>query len=307
MSSASVPAKTFNQKLREIKLALSGAVELTDREREIYAEQLIIAAYQKHYGKKLSKMELYSLGLNLVPTEIESDLRVMTGQCLAGEPVQYVIGTQAFLDHEYRVSRDVLIPRPESESLVSLAIDILKEKPPAFGIELGIGSGIISIELLARFPNLKMLASELTLGAAQIARDNANRILGTQNSEQRLQIRAVKHAQDIWEPFTEVGPVADFFISNPPYLKSENEAQARVVRTEPGEALFAPVDDPTYFYLRIAQRMTEFVKPGGYCFLEVPHERAKEILGIFSQMSGTARLIEDFTGRNRILTFLLSA
>lgn len=97
-----------------------------------------------------------------------------------GKLLQHLTGVQVFLDHEYEVGPEVLVPRPETEVLVRAAMDQLKE--PQFGLELGIGSGVISIELLSHFESLTILASELSAEARDLALRNRNRILASPSS-----------------------------------------------------------------------------------------------------------------------------
>jgi release factor glutamine methyltransferase len=185
------------------------------------------------------------------------------------------------------VGPEVLIPRPETEALVALAISELSE--PRLGLEVGVGSGAISIELLAKFPALRMVATELTEQAAACARANAAKILADPS---RLEIRMAQQGQ-VLEPLS--GLAADFLISNPPYLAERSELDEEVLRHEPHTALFAPEGDPLYFYRKIAETKVPRT------FLELPHERADAIRELLISHGWKAELHPDLTGRNRIL------
>lgn len=193
----------------------------------------------------------------------------------------------------------VLIPRPETEILVTQTIAVLKEQdqPPTLGLEIGVGSGVISIELLSQFPQLRMRASELMPEAKKVAEKNAERILGERESK-RLEIVLTGDPREVVEPFQ--GVRADFLVSNPPYLVSTSEeVDDEVLLHEPHVALFPPGEDPLFFYRVLAERASDLLVPQGYLFLEVPHERSSEIQDLFKKEECEIRL--DLTQRERVL------
>jgi release factor glutamine methyltransferase len=250
------------------------------------SEQLVSGAYRLVTGKSLNRSELLLRAREEYPAPAE--LERLARRRASGELLQHVLGYQTFLEHEYEVGPEVLIPRPETEVLVSLAIEKLRN--PVAGFEVGIGSGAISIELLSRFPSLKMTATELTEVAASRARANARKIL---TDPSRLEI-LMAFAEQVLEPFGERG--ADFLISNPPYLADPNEVDEDVIAHEPHTALFAPPRDPLYFYREIADVRVSRV------FLELPHERAEEIRKLFVEKGWRAELHQDLTARDRVLS-----
>ena len=187
--------------------------------------------------------------------------------------------------------------------LVQHAFAVLRHRaePATFGIEIGLGSGAISIELLAALPMLNMLASELTEAAVLRAGQNASRILG---SGGRLRIVRANEPLEVWEPFEKVmgtGLLADFVISNPPYLSSSDPIEGEVIRHEPATALFAPSADLIYFYRMIALHGARYVKPGGYAFMELAPERVSEVLAVFTAAGWQAEVHQDLAGRERVL------
>ena len=268
------------------------------------SEQLVRAAYFHATKRELQRIDLYVKESPAFPESASLVLIGFAQQRVNRVPLQYVIGNQAFLSHEYDVGPGVLIPRPETEVLVTSMIKDLAQRSdsPRLGFEMGVGSGIISIELLAHFPLLKMIGSELSATAAQHARKNAQKILGSKN-ESRLTILEVQNPLDVFEPFQSSisGEKADFLVSNPPYLKKSDCIDHEVFKFEPHEALFAPENDPLYFYRRIAEDAGEFVRPNGSLFLEIPHERASEIKKLFCNGLWCAQIQEDLTQRSRVL------
>jgi release factor glutamine methyltransferase len=295
------------------KAALEAARQVLGASNELVAkgtigaesETLVIAAYRAATGKLLSRAELYARIQDRYPDVAGDRLLAMAGTRAEGKPLQHVTGVQVFLDHEYDVGPDVLIPRPETEVMVSLAIEELRRRsaPPRLAAEIGIGSGAISVELLAAFPSLKIVATELTVEAMARARANASRILGEVPARERLRIARVGGPREVWQPLeAELGPgTLDLVISNPPYLAEGDPIETEVRAYEPGGALFAPVDDPLHFYRELASGAERYLRPGGMLLAELAPERAVQVLELFGGARWKARLIPDLTGRIRVL------
>jgi release factor glutamine methyltransferase len=220
-----------------------------------------------------------------------------------GRLLQHLLGSQVFLDHEYEVGPDVLVPRPETELLASIAIEELASLSHSLklGLEVGLGSGVLSIELLARFPALRMIASELTAEARARALSNANRILKEQLA--RLIVITPAEPSQVLEPFAAAmaGEKADFLISNPPYLAKTDPIDEEILRHEPHTALFPPID-PLLFYREIAAKGAALLKPEGAIFLEIAPERGAAVAELFDEAGWThLRIEQDLAGRDRIL------
>lgn len=290
---------TFAETLKSVARLLSEARRGASQDLiAAEAERIVSAAGHRTSAKPLSRMELYTRASEEAPAELTIIATRMAHERAAGSPLQYVTGSQAFLEHEYEVTRDVLIPRPETEVLVTEAFRVLSRGgEPKLGLEIGVGSGIISIELLSRFPTVEMIATDISIKAIEVARRNAKRILGPGAS--RLRLTPVD-SRNLWGPLArDSSEKPDFLISNPPYLMP-NEATEEVRTNEPKEALFPP-ENPLYFYTLIAEQAAFFLKEGGGVFLELPHERATRIQEIFTEAGWSATLIKDLTGRDRVL------
>ena len=281
---------TFREVLRELH---GSGVSLPE------AEQMLTAAHKVVSGVKLSRVELYS-------SERECDRRIreVAGEYararIAGKPLAYVLGVQEFLGHEYMISEGVLIPRQETELLVSVAAEELSTSSPLNGLEIGIGSGIISIELLSRLPGLKMLATEVSPAAAELAARNAESLLGARWAD-RLTVRVHSELFSVWPQSDSSGNMWDFVISNPPYLAATDDIAAEVIAHEPRLALFPQNMDPLHFYREIARSAYSSLRPHGLVFLELAHNRANETVKLFDINRWSCRLVDDLTGRKRIL------
>lgn len=215
-------------------------------------------------------------------------------------PQEYVRGERYFLNHTYKVNPHVLIPRFETEVLVIESLKRLKGIESPQIIEMGTGSGIISVELAKALPQAQVVATDVSLEAIHVARENAIQILGPLN-------RQIHFVQNLNPEFALRGVIAssvraDLIISNPPYLDfSEDDIAEDVLAFEPPQALTAPSVDSVFFYRRIMEEASEYLKPGGFVALEIPHERADLIESIFAQNGWIVEILRDLTDRPRVL------
>lgn len=299
--------ETFELALKMVREILSRNIELLKKGViDTESEQILTYAYRMRTGKRLSRLDLFARSGDRLPLEAAETALVFATARSEGRLLQHLTGVQAFLDHEYDVGPDVLVPRPETELLVSLMTQDLKRHSlqPALGLEIGLGSGIIAIELLCAFQGLRVLATELTQEGRDRARQNARKILGPgPHGDERLEILRVSHAREVCQAFEEplAGKRADFLVSNPPYLASPQEVEPEVLQYEPASALFAPADDPLFFYREIAQNAEKLLVPGGRVYLELASERSVVTAELFKEKGWTTDLIADLAGRDRVL------
>jgi len=210
------------------------------------------------------------------------------------EPVQYILGEADFLGRKFRVTPDVLIPRPETEELVVEAIRSLKgiEDAPSV-LDIGTGSGCIPITIALEVPEAVVAGIDISEAALAVAKENATR-LNTKVGFSRVDI--------LNEPLPFVG--LDRIISNPPYISPSEigDMHPNVVTYEPHLALFSPQDDPLIFYRMIAQKAIRALRPGGLLFLELNAFKAEEIRDIVSSFGFVnVELIKDLSGKKRML------
>lgn len=298
---------TLGALLEQVRGLLQGSPALVEKGSVTpESERIVQAAFAAETGRELPRLDLYMEAVREMPGEVSDRALRYARERAAGTPLQHVTGVQFFFSNEYPVGPDVLVPRPETELLVSTAIERLKRDlpdEPILGLEVGLGSGAIAIELLAHYPGLTMIGTELTREARKRCRENAHRILGP--GERRLEILKPRHADDVVEALEHAlekdGRRADFLISNPPYLHPEDEIDDEVVRHEPREALFAPVDRPLHFYEEVASKASGLLRPGGWVFMELSSERAAETGRAFEHEEWPVEILPDLAGRDRIL------
>ncbi|MBK6948477.1 MAG: peptide chain release factor N(5)-glutamine methyltransferase [Haliscomenobacter sp.] len=218
---------------------------------------------------------------------------------LQGEPVQYVTGQAYFYGEKFEVSPAVLIPRPETEELTEWAIQILNrgasasERPQV--LDIGAGSGCISIILKKKFSQAEVWAMDISPSALEVAKRNA----AVHQAGIRFHLADLLDSSD-WREL----PEADLFVSNPPYIpESERQNLARrVLDFEPGLALFVPEEDPLRFYRAMGELAQVRLKHGGSLLAECHYLFAGVVEALWkSQGFGFTELRKDLSGHQRMV------
>jgi release factor glutamine methyltransferase len=216
--------------------------------------------------------------------------RDQLARLVSGEPIQYIVGHAEFMGLTVGVSPAVLIPRPETEELVSIALHENKAQQKRV-LDIGTGSGCISLALKSKRPAWEVHAMDVSTDALAVARQNAD----------NLNLDLSFHRADIcgWA----VDQQFDIIISNPPYIpEQEKQSLAANVRNhEPGEALFVPDSDPLFFYKCIASFAgNHLIKPGGKLYFETHYNYAEEVRALFAEHADK-QVIEDMFGKQRFV------
>lgn len=215
---------------------------------------------------------------NVSDLDYETYLRLIERRA-AGEPLQYITGHQEFYGLDFIVTPDVLIPRPETEFLVERVIKLVgesKEEAPLV-IDVGTGSGCVAVAVSVRMPQARVIATDVSLAALDVARENAFR----NGVRDRIQFIA----GDLLTPLAgrELEGRIDILASNPPYV---NEArpdliQREVREWEPGEALFGGAHG-LELYGRLLADGSKWVRPDGYLVLEIGYDQLDAIRDIIA-------------------------
>ncbi len=208
------------------------------------------------------------------------------------EPIQYVTGQAHFLGREFQVAPDVLIPRPETEELVSWIVQENELIAPTIW-DIGTGSGCIAICLSLDIMDSQIIATDASEGALQIAKTN--------NSELKTDVTFV--TSDIFLELPELTGV-DIIVSNPPYIpeQEKNLMHKNVIANEPDIALFVPNDNPLIFYQRIAEVGLEKLKPGGKLFFEMHENYGSEVLALLEKLDyQKIQVKKDMQGKERMV------
>jgi len=177
-----------------------------------------------------------------------------------GEPMQYIIGHQEFFKLDFEVTPAVLIPRPETELIVEIALEILRDEPAPYIVDVGTGSGCLAISLLHELSAARALATDLSVAALQLAKRNAKRHSVTD----RLELVG----SDCFSALRAEASV-DLIVSNPPYVSDEEmKGLQSEVRYEPGEALAGGPDGLSVIQ-RLLLEARPFLHAGGYFVFEI--------------------------------------
>lgn len=207
-----------------------------------------------------------------------------------GTPIAYLTGTREFWSRDFTVTPAVLIPRPDTELLIELSLDLIPKDKAVKLIDLGTGSGIIAVTLAAELPNALVTAVDASLAALAVAKHNA----------QLHQLTNIEFYQSDW--FSNVPNTQfDCIVSNPPYINSSDEhLQQGDVRFEPKTALIAEDHGLSDIQI-IADKARRYLKPAGHLLIEHGYNQAPQVQAIFNALAyDKVQSYEDLSGQPRV-------
>ena len=217
-------------------------------------------------------------------------LAYVFSQLMNHKPAQYILGYEDFHGLRFQVDERVLIPRPETEELVDL---ILAENPSTElkVLDIGTGSGAISVSLKKSRPLWQVTASDLSVDAIKLAQENA-----------KLNQVAISFVQS--DVFENISGSFDIIVSNPPYI-SENdkdEVGVNVLTSEPNMALFAD-EDGLAIYRRIVEGAAEHLIPQGKIYFEIGYKQGQDLkqLLYLHFPDKRVRILKDQFGQDRMV------
>ncbi|MFH1549972.1 MAG: peptide chain release factor N(5)-glutamine methyltransferase [Planctomycetota bacterium] len=248
----------------------------------------------------LKRIELYTNYDRPVPEEHRAKFRNLVERRAERCPAAYITGGREFMSLEFRVTPDVLIPRPETEFVVESVLELApgSESADLLIADIGTGSGCICVSLATRLGKSRFLATDISEAALAVARDNAGR--------HGVAERITFLRGDMLEPLAggEFRGKINFLLSNPPYVSDEEwrTLMPEVRDYEPKEALLAGGDFLKY-YRSLAAGGAEILAPGGCAIVEVGRDRAESVKKIFEEnpaFCGT-KLVKDYQRIDRIV------
>jgi release factor glutamine methyltransferase len=215
------------------------------------------------------------------------------------EPIQYILGSTIFCDLSFAVTPDVLIPRPETEELVSWVLErfpINRQPTTDNGqqlLDIGTGSGCIAVALAKNLPEVHVYALDVSDKALEIAQLNAekNDVQLHFICQNILETKLFDHQFDV-------------IVSNPPYVREleKHEIQANVLDHEPHLALFVADEDPLLFYRKIGELAFESLTPNGNLFVEINQYLGEATVQLFQEIGFTqVELRKDLYGNDRMI------
>ena len=267
-----------------------------------YIEEQLSDVYLSDEARFISRWiveELYRVS----PTDIALDITLgndggkdeklhgIIERLLRNEPIQYILGKAYFFGRVFFVSPDVLIPRQETEELVSMIRDETKGRPCSV-LDIGTGSGCIAITLSLELKEARVYACDISGKALSLAVKNRDNLSSTVDFFQLdiLQEQLPEKEYDI-------------IVSNPPYVRESEKAllHKNVLDYEPGQALFVPDDDPLLFYREIASQASYKLTDTGTLYFEINEALGTELIEMLLKLQFSAVLRKDLNGKERFI------
>jgi len=245
----------------------------------------------------LSRERLHAHPDRVIDAAARARFLALVARRAAREPLQQITGSQEFWSLEFRVTPEVLIPRPETEHLIE-ALQRLPLPPEPVVVDLGTGSGCLAVVVARLLPAARLIATDISTAALEVARDNAAR--------HGVADRIVFLAGDLFAALEGRGleGVVDLLISNPPYIPEAHLAGlAPEVRDhEPRQAL-TPGPDGLAIHRRIAAGAGRFLRPGGRLLAEIGHDQEAAARALYAgnglaveaihpDLAGIARIVQ---------------
>ena len=207
-------------------------------------------------------------------------------------PLSHLVGFEYFYDRKYKVTKDVLSPRMETEELIYKVIEYVKasSKNNFKILDLCTGSGIIAITLkkeLSQF-SIDVVASDISEEAIKVAKENAQSHDAT-----------IKFIQS--DIFNNIADKFDIIVSNPPYIDRKDEVtmQDNVLKYDPHLALFAE-EEGMYFYRKIIEQANDYLNENGVIFFEIGYDQKDKIIKLADLNGYSAEVYKDINGRDRM-------
>ncbi len=262
----------------------SGAARLAEAGIETGDARHLLA-----FAMDIPRDRLVLMGADSLSAAQEKAFEAALGQRISRVPVSKITGRRIFWGREFRITRDVLDPRPETETLIAEA---LAGPVPDRVLDLGTGSGCIALTLLAEWAGAQGVATDLSTAALTVAADNA-RGIGVQD---RLEL-----VHSDW--FGAVTGQFDMIVSNPPYIAEAEMADLspEVLGHDPHLAL-TPGGDGLAPYRTIAMQGQAYLAKGGRALLEIGWKQGPEVATLFQDAGWQdVRVLTDLDGRDRVI------
>ncbi len=285
----------MTERVWTVRDALDWTVEYLETKSVVSAR--LSAEWLLSAATGLSRVELYTQFARPLSPEERTTLREGVKRRATGEPLQYVTGEMPFRHIVVHVRPGVFIPRPETEVLVEEVLGHLNataEVDPLV-IDVCTGSGVVAVSIAHEHPTARVVATELSPVAAEVARDNVERL--------GLSERVTVLEGDLFEPLPDdLKKSASVVVSNPPYIPTADVAELaeEILGYEPHLALDGGPDG-LEVARRIMQEAVEWLAPGGVLLMELDERRVEDTVIEMQRWYEDVRTVSDLAGRNRIV------
>ena len=244
---------------------------------------------------KLERIHLYT-NFDRPLTQVELDAyRALVKRRAQGEPIAYILGHREFWTLDLEVSPAVLIPRPDTETLVQAALDRIPKEKNWKVLDIGTGSGAIALSIASERPSLSMIATDISPEALAMARKNA------ENHDLAEMVDFME--SDLFKNLDELKNSLDMIVTNPPYIgESEREDMGPgVAKYEPSSALFAG-DDGLQILKTLIPASLGYLKDGGFLLTEIGYKQGEDVKKLFQETGfQNIEILQDFGQRDRVV------
>ena len=237
----------------------------------------------------------------LAPTTVDQYAGLIAERS-TGKPTQYITGHQEFWGMDFKVTPDVLIPRPETEHIVECVLDLARargfDKETRLRIvDVGTGSGCIVLALASEFPRAVLFGTDISRAALVVASQNAVR-LGMPDRVKFLESNLLSRLLD-----ADFLGSFDFVVSNPPYVGSQEvEMVQREVRDFEPRIAWGGLERGDEIYARLLPQAHQALKPGGYVVVEIGYNMREAVLRLFGEEWEEIEVRPDLTGIPRVVS-----
>lgn len=244
----------------------------------------------------IDRAEFYMNPNGEVKEELLAELESVLKQREQRVPLQYLMGECEFMGYDFYVDERVLIPRQDTECLVELAVESIRQKPAKVKVlDLCTGSGCIGISVAKLCPDSEVTLADISDGALSVAKKNA------QNLEAKVTLIKGNLFENIESRF-------DYILSNPPYIPSEviEGLMPEVKEHEPRLALDGEADGLS-FYRKIINEAPDYLKPDGRIYFEIGAEQGEDLTRLMNARGfSEVKVHKDLAGLDRIVTGIYS-
>ena len=255
--------------------------------REPFAAELLLRERQDW-----SKTDIMMHLNDEIPSGVKHQLLKDVSDHGSGIPVQQIVGYGWFYDRKFKVTKDTLIPRPETEEIVDIFLKETRADQKLSVLDIGTGTGIIGITIKKERPLFDVTATDLSSKALKVAKENAEVL----DADVRLL------EGDLTEPVK--SETFDVIISNPPYISNDEVRymDESVLHYEPHLALFAE-NNGLAIYQRLAKETPAILNPGGEILLEIGFKQGKKVQELFQSAFPTANVTieKDMSSNDRLI------
>jgi len=243
-----------------------------------------------------TRMQLYLEADRPVTDDERAAFRELVRRRATGEPIAYLLGERGFWTLDLAVDPRVLVPRPETERIVELALEWIGARRTEGWrvVDVGTGSGALALALASELPAATVLATDVSPDALEVAAANA------ESNALRDRVRFTR--ADLLGPLVKRGSEVDLIVSNPPYIgERERAALPRdVVDHEPGLALFSGPDGLDAIR-RLLPQAARVLRPGGLLLVEIGSGQGAAVAALARECLVDVRIVRDHAGRDRVL------